>query len=215
MNNQDGFQKITGGGPTRTGARATAEHQAIVPYHAENTLTDIPSRSFGSVPEVTNPFQFTIPSPTSGLLDRLQIRHVITRVISTLQMKGITLAEWQRLPTIERHIVQIGSDMSDLWDWTLTHRGCSTRPKCVSSPGSPPESDKDSTAGESASRLGQSLALSRPLDRRLRWLVAPTQPRSQGANGSYHESPKSSMDSARRTHQQPNNCQSRQTSPNS
>jgi hypothetical protein len=140
---------------------------------------------------------------------------VITRVISTLQMKGITLAEWQRLPTIERHIVQIGSDMSDLWDWTLTHRGCSTRPKCVSSPGSPPESDKDSTAGESASRLGQSLALSRPLDRRLRWLVAPTQPRSQGANGSYHDSPKSSMDSARRTHQQPNNCQSRQTSPNS
>ena len=44
--------------------------------------------------------------------------------------------------------------MSDLWDWTLTYRGQSTRPKCASSQGLLPEFDKAATAGESASKAG-------------------------------------------------------------
>jgi len=159
----------------------------ITPIHIpgiENALTDIPSRSFGSVPEwhckshtdLLTLFNSKFPLPHQASWTVFQFDSgVITRVISALQMKGITLGEWQRLPTIGRHIGQIGPTMSDLWDWTLTYRGCSTRPKCVSSQGSPLESDKDSSAGESASRLEQSLALSRPLDRRSRWPVVPTQ----------------------------------------
>jgi hypothetical protein len=159
----------------------------ITPIHIpgiKNALTDIPSRSFGSVPEwhcnshndLLTLFNSKFPLPSQASWTVFQFESgVITHVISALQMKGITLGEWQRLPTIGRHIGQIGPSMSDLWDWTLTHRGCSTRPKCVSSQGSPPESDKVSTAGASASRLEQSLALSRPLDRRSRWPVAPTQ----------------------------------------
>jgi hypothetical protein len=159
----------------------------ITPIHIpgiENALTDIPSRSFGSIPEwhcnshndLLTLFNSKFPLPSQASWTVFQFDSgVITRVISALQMKGITLGEWQRLPTIGRHIGQIGPSMSDLWDWTLMHRGYSTRPKCGSSPGSPPESDKVSTAGASASRLEQSLALSRPLDRRSRWPVAPTQ----------------------------------------
>ena len=159
----------------------------LTPVHipgVENALTDIPSRSFGSVAEwhcksdndLLTLFnsKFPLPNQASWTVFKFDTR-VTTRVISALQMKGITLDEWQRLPTIGKHIGQIGPNMSNLWDWTLTYRGCSTRPKCVSSQGSPPESDKVSTAGASASRLEQSLALSRPLDRRSRWPVAPTQ----------------------------------------
>jgi hypothetical protein len=36
------------------------------------------------------------------------------RVISALQMKGITLEEWQRLPKIGKPIGQIEKNMSDL-----------------------------------------------------------------------------------------------------
>jgi hypothetical protein len=158
----------------------------LTPIHipgVENALTDIPSRSFGSVLEwhckshndILTLFnsKFPLPNQTSWTIFQFDTR-VTTRVISTLQMKGITLDEWQQLPTIGKHIGQIGPRMSNLWDWTLTYRGCSTRPKCVSSQDSPHESDKDTSAGESVSRLERSLALLRPLDRRSRWPVAPT-----------------------------------------
>ena len=158
----------------------------LTPVHipgVENALTDIPSRSFGSVPEwhcksdndLLTLFnsKFPLPNQASWTIFQFDTR-VTTRVISALQMKGITLDEWQRLPTIGRHIGQIGPSMSNLWDWTLTYRGFSTRQKCESLQDSPHESDKDTTAGESVSRLERSLALLRPLDRRSRWPVAPT-----------------------------------------
>jgi hypothetical protein len=107
---------------------------------------------------------------------------VTMHVISALQMKCITLEEWQRLPKIRKHIGQIGTNMSNLWDWTLIYRGCSTRPKCMYSLGLPHESNTDTTAGGSKSRLEQSLALSRPIDRRSRWPVAQTQPKIMGSD---------------------------------
>ena len=175
----------------------------ITPIHIpgiENALTDIPSRSFGSVPEwhctshedLLTLFNSKFPLPSQASWTVFQFESgVITRVISALRMRGITLGEWQRLPTIGRHIGQIGPSMSNLWDWTLTHRGCSTRPKSVSLQDLPPESDRVSTAGASASRLEQSLALSRPLDRRSHWPVALTQQKCSVAKGSSHDYPKS------------------------
>ncbi len=103
--------------------------------------------------------------------------NVTTRMISTLQMKGITLAEWQRLPKIGKHIRKIGWHMSGLWDWTLIYRGCGTRQKCVSSRVLRQGSGMDIKVGESALQLARSLTLSRPLARRSRWPVATTQPR--------------------------------------
>ena len=110
----------------------------ITPIHIpgiKNTLTDIPSWLFGSVPEwhcTSNDklltlfnSQFPLPNQASWTIFQFDTG-VTTRVISALQMKGIMLAKWQRLPTIGRHIGQIGPNMSNLWDWTLTYRGCST-----------------------------------------------------------------------------------------
>jgi len=170
----------------------------LTPVHipgVENALTDIPSRSFGSVPEwncntdsdLLTLFnsKFPLPHQASWTVFRLDTR-VTTRVISALRMKGITLDEWRRLPPTGKHIGQIGPNMSDLWEWTLTYRGCSTRTESGSSQVLPPECARGTTDGESELRLEQSLALSRPLDRRSRWPVAPTQRSSPGAKNSFH-----------------------------
>jgi hypothetical protein len=110
----------------------------LTPVHipgVENALTDIPSRSFGSLKEwecnsdndLLTLFntKFPLPQQASWTVFRFGTK-VTMRVISALQMKGITLAEWQQLPKIGKHIGQIGPDMSDLWDWTLSYRGLST-----------------------------------------------------------------------------------------
>jgi hypothetical protein len=145
----------------------------LTPVHIpsiKNALTDIPSCSFGSVKEwecKTNEdlltlFNKKIPLPDQVSWTCFQFNtRVSMHVISMLQMKGITLAEWQQLPKIGRHIGQTGQNMSDLWGWTLSYRGCGTRQKCVSSRGLQYGSGMDSTEGESASRLEQLLALSR------------------------------------------------------
>ena len=110
----------------------------LTPVHipgVKNALTDIPLRSFGSVKEwecksdtkfltLFNK-KFPLPQQASWTVFRFGSK-VITRVISALQMKGITLAKWQRLPKIGRHIGKTGQHMSGLWDWTLLYRGSST-----------------------------------------------------------------------------------------
>ena len=115
----------------------------LTPVHIpgiKNALTDIPSRSFGSVKEweckLDTDFltlfnnKFPLPQQASWTVFRFGSK-MIPRVISALQMKGIMLAEWQRLPKIGKHIGQIGHSMSGLWDWTLLYRGLSTQPECV------------------------------------------------------------------------------------
>ncbi len=112
---------------------------SLTPVHIpgiENTLTDIPLCSFGSVKEwegKTNEDlptlfnkKFPLPNQVSWTCFQFNTR-VSMRMISALQMKGITLAEWQQLPKIGRHIGQTGQNMSDLWGWTLSYRGCGTR----------------------------------------------------------------------------------------
>jgi hypothetical protein len=158
----------------------------LTPVHIPgmgNALTDIPSQSFGRVKE----WECKTGSDLLILfIQKFPLLHqaswtvfqfgtgMTTRVISALQMRGITLAEWQQLPKIERHIGAIGPSMSDLWGWTLSYRGCSTQKKCVSSRGSQQESAGASTGEESGSRLEQPLTLSRPLDRRPHWPVGKT-----------------------------------------
>jgi hypothetical protein len=88
----------------------------LTPVHipgVKNALTDIPSCSFGSVKEwecnsdddLLTLFntKFPLPQQASWTVFRFGTK-VTTRVISELQMKGITLAEWQGLPKIGKHI---------------------------------------------------------------------------------------------------------------
>ncbi len=109
----------------------------------ENALTDIPLRSFGSVQEWHCPldddlltlFNKKIPLPKQASWTCFQFNtNVTTRVISALQMKGITLADWQRLPRIGKHIGQIGRHMSGLWDCVGQNKIRHNKPtmdKCV------------------------------------------------------------------------------------
>ena len=159
----------------------------LTPIHIpgkQNSMTDIPSRSFGSVPEwhcrtdhdLLTLFNRTFPLPGQGSWTVFQLSsELATRVTSVLRMKPTTLEEWRRLPKIGEHTGIIGPPMSNLWEWTLTYRESRTYTGCESSQASLRECDRAATVEDAASRLAQSLALSRPLARRSRWPVSETQ----------------------------------------
>ena len=153
----------------------------ITPVHipgVENSMTDIPSRSFGSVAEwhcKTNTelltlFNSRFPLPVQGSWTVYQLTSKIcTRVISVLWMKDISMDEWRRLPKLGRHDGNIGAPTSRLWDWTLTFRGSGTSQgsECL-------QALQHGYGGDvmdegSASRLQRSLAQSQPLARRSPW----------------------------------------------
>jgi hypothetical protein len=120
-------------------------------------------------------FSQNFPFPNQVLWTVIQYGvGMTTRMISALWMKGNMMPEWQGLPRIGKHIGQIGPDMSGLWGWTHSYRGCGTRQKCMSSQGLQQESAEASMGEGSKSKLDRLLALSRPLDRRLHWPVAKT-----------------------------------------
>ena len=159
----------------------------LTPIHIpgkQNSMTDIPSRSFGSVPEwhcrtdqeLLTLFNssFPLPGQESWTVFRLNSK-LATRVISVLRMKPTTLEEWRRLPKIGAHIGRTGRPMSNLWEWTLTFRGSGTLTGSESSRDLRRECDKDATVGDAASRLARSVAHSRPLARRSRWPVSGIQ----------------------------------------
>ena len=103
----------------------------LTPVHIpgiENVLTDISSRSFGSVKNwecksdnnLLTLFNKTFPLPQQPSWTVFRLSTKVTMcVISVLRMQGTTLAEWQKLPRIGKNVGQIGPAMSSLWDWTL------------------------------------------------------------------------------------------------
>ena len=153
----------------------------ITPVHipgVENAMTDIPSRSFGSVLEwfcktdtdLLTLFntRFPLPGQASWTVFRMTSK-VFMRVISVLRMRDIALEEWRRLPKTGVHIGSIGAPMSHLWEWSLTFRGSAMLPGSESSQDSQQESDGAVMGEESGSRLQQCLAQLQPLDRRYLW----------------------------------------------
>ena len=161
----------------------------LTPVHIpgkQNSMTDIPSRSFGSVAEwhcrtngeLLTLFNKLFPLPGQASWTVFQFNSALaTRVISVLRTRPSTLAEWRRLPKIGRHIGTIGPPMSGLWDWTLTYRGLNTSIGSGSSQDSPRECDRVATDEDVAYRLARSLALSQPLARRSRWPVSSILPK--------------------------------------
>ena len=153
----------------------------ITPVHipgVENSMMDIPSRSFGSVAEwhcktnmeLLTLFNSRFPLPSQGSWTVYQMTSkVFMRVISTLRMQHTTMEEWRRLPKIGRHDGTIGAHMLHLWGWTLTFRGLGMSQGSGSSLVLPPGSGEGATEEGSASRLRQSLAQLQPLARRSPW----------------------------------------------
>jgi hypothetical protein len=160
----------------------------LTPQHIKgdhNSITDIPSRSFGSNPawhfkthdELLTFFnaRFQLPQQTSWTVFQLSNR-LSTKVISLLLTKRFDLAEWRRLPPIGKHIGITGSPIANLWEWTLTWR--MQPPLTWSESGSSQdlqhESEVVSMVEDAKSRLTQHAALSRPLVRPSRWTQEST-----------------------------------------
>jgi hypothetical protein len=159
----------------------------LTPQHIrgkENRITDIPSCSFGTEPQwhfkTDNKLctffnsHFPLPNQTTSW-NVFQIHSgVAMRVISILQTQHFLLDEWRQLPKIGSITGPTGPNMSHLWDLTLTYRTHHLHGNSGHSQDLPPEHDKEHTARDAKSSVGQSLAMSRPLARRSPWPVEPT-----------------------------------------
>jgi hypothetical protein len=158
----------------------------ITPLHIageENSMTDIPSRSFGSEPQWlcrTNDnlltlfnTTFLLPNQSSWNVFQLSSR-ISTCVTSVLLMKDFMLEEWRRLPKAGRIVGSAGQPSARLWEWTLSYRTPRSRRESASLKDLPAESVRDTTVEENKSKLGACLALSRPLVRRSPWPQTPT-----------------------------------------
>ncbi len=106
----------------------------LTPQHIKgikNTITDIPSRSFGSVPQwhfksnddLWTFFNSHFPLPNQTSWNVFQIHSVVAmRGILILRTKHFLLDELWWLPKFGSLTGTTGPNMSHLWDWTLTYR---------------------------------------------------------------------------------------------
>jgi hypothetical protein len=96
-----------------------------------NTMTDIPSCSFGSVPKwfckndaalhtLFNVY-FPFPHQNSWTVFCLSTK-ISTGMTSILWMQAFMLDEWRQLPKPGRHVGKVGVPMSNLFEWTLSFR---------------------------------------------------------------------------------------------
>ena len=171
----------------------------LTPLHiagSSNSMTDIPSRSFGSKAdwhcktddELLTLFnsRFPLPEQNSWSVYRPS-RKICMRVISILRMQHSTMDEWRRLPAPGRLISGTGVSMSGLWEWTLTFRTPSSEDDNECSPGSLTESGQDTSVEDAKLQLEQSLRRSLPLARRSLWPLDGTQSRSLDRKSSCHD----------------------------
>jgi hypothetical protein len=149
----------------------------ITPLHIageENSMTDIPLRSFGSEPKwlwKSNPklltlFNTLFPLPNQNSWAVFQISYTVgMRVTSVLQTKGFTLDKWRQLPKVGNLVGHAGQPMLRLREWTLSYRTPHLRSEYASSKGLPDEYKRGTMVKENKSKLEAYLAQSWPLDR--------------------------------------------------
>ena len=164
----------------------------LTPFHisgVHNSMTDIPSRSWGSEPawfckspdDLRNLFNSRFPLPSKDSWTVFQVsKELSTRVISVLRNRHLSMGEWRRLPPPGKNIGPIGRATSNLWDWTLIYRTNRTSTESSPSRDSPPESERVSTATAPKLELDQYLRQSRPLERRFPWPSETTPPNNTG-----------------------------------
>ncbi len=153
----------------------------LTPLHiagANNAMTDIPSRSFGSEPkwhcktdaDLLHLFNSSFPLPTQASWTVFHPSSAIaTRLISVLRMQPFLMDDWRRLPTAGKNTGSVGKPMSHLWDWTHIYRRPHMNTKHKPSQDSRPKYDRDNTADNDKSALEQYIRQSQPLARRYPW----------------------------------------------
>ena len=144
----------------------------------KNTLTDIPSRLFGSEPkwhcvndsDFLKLFnrEFPLPNTTSWTVFRPTSKN-FTKVLSVLQMKVTTMDEWRRLPKAGTFTGDIGASSSHLWEWTLRFRESHSESKSDASRALAGSHELATSVAAVKSKLGQSVRRSLPFERKSLW----------------------------------------------
>jgi hypothetical protein len=149
----------------------------------QNTMTDIPSRSFGSKPkwhfktehDFLTFFNSSFPLPHKNSWSVCQpTSKIAMRVISILRIVPFTLEDWRRLPVFAKNIGNVGKPTRNLWEWTHIFRTQASPHVCEHSQGSWHESAQDILVRESRSKIAQSVARLQPLARRSHWPATTT-----------------------------------------
>ncbi len=161
----------------------------ITPLHIageENSMTDIPSWSFGSKPKwhcrsntnLLTLFNNLFPIPSQNSWTVFQVSYAVgMQVTSVLQMKNFTLDKWRQLPKVGKHVGPVGQPMLHLWDWTFSYRTPRSQSESASSQILQDVLEQATTVKENRFKLEASLAQSWPLARQPRWPLIPTQPK--------------------------------------
>ena len=106
----------------------------LTPLHIsgeENSMMDIPSRSFGSnltwfckndtdlinlfnkPPHFPNQASWNVLSPSNA---------VSMKVISVLGMQNFEMGKWLQLKKMGKNVGKVSVPLSDLWEWSLGYR---------------------------------------------------------------------------------------------
>ena len=159
----------------------------LTPLHIEgkrNMITDIPSRSFGSVPawhwktntEFLTNFNTLFPLPDQNSWSLFDLNFdVFMRVVCVLRTKASTLDEWRRLPRIGTYVGGTGVASPNLWEWTHTWRISRSSDESEYSLPSQASSELECLVEDGRSKLRRSVDISRPLARRSVWPRTRTQ----------------------------------------
>jgi hypothetical protein len=143
-----------------------------------NAMTDIPSRSFGSVPrwhcksetDFSHLFNMSFPLPNQASWTVYRPSFALgTKVTSILRTKHFTADEWRRLPKAGKNIGPVGVPTSHLWQWTRTYSELSTSTGHGLSPDSRLGCEAERLDEDSRLELERFLARSRPLARQFPW----------------------------------------------
>ena len=152
----------------------------------QNTMTDIPLRSFGSKPkwhfknehDLLTFFNslFLLPNKNSWSMCQPTSK-IAMRVISILRIVPFNLEDWRRLPAVAKSIGTVGKPTQGLWEWTHIFRTQTSQRKCEHSLGSWHASAQDTMGKESRSKIAQSVAHLWPLARQSHWPATTTLPK--------------------------------------
>ena len=141
----------------------------------ENSMTDIPSCSFGSEPnwhrktDADLPALFNNPPNQQLCIIFCPSYKLITRVILLLRMKPTTMEMWRRLPNAGTFSGTIGVATLDLWEWTLTFRKPRSQRECSYCLATQPKSDGQISDKDTRCKVDKYLKRSRPLARKSPW----------------------------------------------
>ena len=142
----------------------------LTPLHIsgeENSMTDIPSRSFGSNiswfckndTDLLKFFNKNSPLPNQASWTVLSPSNAVSmKVILVLQMQHSEMGEWLQLKDLGKHVGKIGVPFSELWEWILGYRMPHTSSEFGAS-----QAPQLAMVKEKKWQLAQSLGRSRPL----------------------------------------------------